>query len=729
MNHQFPERSAWLRSAWRQLAWQLPLLAGLTLGASAWAQGPKAESKADESDPANNLALKALNRQRLSNSTAGRAAEGRALLERDSIVLDGYSYCGQAMGLAESGDFRQSIRASSKALYLSERDKQPELKALALRDLALAYLYAGQIDEAEQHARAALATPQANAEQVLAPANKVIGDVLAQRGDLTGAQAAYQRSLGLASPKYLPQVQASMANVLVSAGQAKAALVQLDAIAPSAVAELGSFYLRTRARAFMADQQPEAALALYDQIVKKDRSPDAEYQRLWALVGTARVQLARNQRPEALATYIQATTLASKLAPKFRSEEVRTGLFGDLQTVYDEALRLSVGQKDFATAWVLSEASRSRQLVDALRDRADDSLSGQVSLADLQAQLRPDEGVLEYHAVDDQLVIWVIRKGSFSARTLPMAEADLGHEVDAFRRSIIERRRDVNTRGQALYNKLVGGSDLGDAKRLFIVPHGPLHYMPFQALYDGNAYLIEKVSIAVWPSASVGKLLWARPQRNINTLVAFGNPATTENVPLPGAEREVSEVAALFKDKQVYIQRDASKPTFKQKASQSAVLHVAAHAEVDEVDPLFSRILLASDGSERGLLEAREVYGLNLKDVSLVTLSACESGLGKVLHGDEIVGFTRSFLSAGVSSLVASLWPVADDSTEALMSKMYQSMNQGADLMDAMRLAQIDVQKRRRFTHPFFWAPFNVIGNGRMQLSLPSLPPTPVSGS
>jgi len=514
----------------------------------------------------------------------------------------------------------------------------------------------------------------------------------------------------------MPQGQASLANVLVNAGQPKAALVQLAAVSPAAAAELGSFFLRTQARAYMADQQPEPALAVYEQIAKEDKSPDGEYQRLWALVGVGRVQLARNQRPEALATFVKATTLASALAPKFRSEEVRTGLFGDLQSVYDDALRLAVEQKEFALAWTLSEASRSRQLVDALRDRADDALSGQTTLAELQGRLRPDEAVLEFHAVDDQLVVWLIRKTSFTARTLPVAEADLGVEVDGFRRSIIERRRDVNTRGQALYAKLIAPSDLGDTKRLFVVPHGPLHYMPFQALHDGNAYLIEKVSVAVWPSASVGSLLWARPQRNINTLVAFGNPATTENVPLPGAEREVAEVAALFTDKQVYIQRDATKPTFKQKANLSAVLHVAAHAEVDEVDPLFSRILLASDGSERGLLEAREVYGLNLKDVSLVTLSACESGLGKVVNGDEIVGFTRSFLSAGVSSLVASLWPVADDSTEALMSTMYKSMTQGSDLMDAMRAAQLDVQKRRRFAHPFFWAPFNVIGNGRMQL-------------
>ena len=705
MTHHFSRRA--------RLVGQLSLLASLTLGAAAWAQGPQ---PADEADAANNLALAALNRQRAANSPQGRAAEGRALLGRDVIELDGYGYCGQAMSLAESGDFRQSIRASSKALYISERDNKPELKALALRDLALAYLYADQLDEAEQNARAALAVPQGSAEQVQAPMHKVLGDVASKRGNLPAAEAAYRQALAVASPKFLPQVQVSLANVLVSSGQAQAALTQLEGIAPVALAELGSFYLRTKARAHMAANEPEAALAVYDQIAKTDRSPDAEYQRLWALVGTARVQLLREQRPQALATYIQATTLASALAPKFRSEEVRTGLFGDLQSVYDEALRLAVAQQDFATAWTLSEASRSRQLLDTLRDRSSDSLRGQVTVAQLQAALRPEEGIVEFHAVDDQLVIWTIRKTTFTARSIPVAEADLARDVDAFRRSIIERRRDAVTRGQSLYGRLIGRAELGDTARLFVVPHGPLHYLPFQALHDGSGFLIEKMAVAVWPSASVGSLLWQRPQRNINTLVAFGNPATTENVPLPGAEKEVAEVANLFKDKQVFIQRDASKPTFKQKANTSAVLHVAAHAEVDEVDPLFSRILLASEGNERGLLEAREVYGLNLKDVSLVTLSACESGLGKVENGDEIVGFTRSFLSAGVSSLVASLWPVADESTEVLMGKMYGSMGQGADLMDAMRQAQLEVQKRRKFAHPFFWAPFNVIGNGRMQL-------------
>ena len=117
----------------------------------------------------------------------------------------------------------------------------------------------------------------------------------------------------------------------------------------------------------------------------------------------------------------------------------------------------------------------------------------------------------------------------------------------------------------------------------------------------------------------------------------------------------------------------------------------------------------------RRFLEAREVYGVNLSGVSLVTLSACESGLGRIARGDEILGFTRSFLTAGASGLVASLWPVADDSTELLMTTFYGQLARGTEAIDAMREAQRAVLAQRRFAHPFFWAPFNLIGDWRLR--------------
>jgi CHAT domain-containing protein len=164
------------------------------------------------------------------------------------------------------------------------------------------------------------------------------------------------------------------------------------------------------------------------------------------------------------------------------------------------------------------------------------------------------------------------------------------------------------------------------------------------------------------------------------------------------------------------VQQEATKQRFKEGAASASVVHIAAHAELDEADPLFSRVLLASTPSEPGLLEARDIYNLKLDGVRLMTLSACESGLGKVARGDEIVGFTHSILSAGANSIVASLWPVADESTDLLMTRLYRELAGGRDLMGAMQQAELEVQKNRRFAHPFFWAPFNVIGNGRLQV-------------
>lgn len=146
------------------------------------------------------------------------------------------------------------------------------------------------------------------------------------------------------------------------------------------------------------------------------------------------------------------------------------------------------------------------------------------------------------------------------------------------------------------------------------------------------------------------------------------------------------------------------------------MLHVAAHAEVDEVDPLYSRILLANENGRNNFLEAHEILDMRMPDTALVTLSACESGLGRIDRGDEVLGFTRSFLSAGSSSLIASLWPVSDDATAVLMSTLYGSLAQGREVQQALQAGQLAVLKDPKMAHPFFWAPFNLIGNWRLTL-------------
>lgn len=661
------------------------------------------------------VARDALARHRDANGILALSAEGRALYERDVIKLDGYGYCGRSIALAEQGEFRQSIRAAAKALHLGSTQDNEDLRSLAQRDLAIAYSYAGLLDEAERFAQGSLALRPKNPQQAHAPSLKVLGDVAARRGRYGDAADAYKRSFELASDKFRPLVLLSLANAYTAAGRPREALEQLDRLPAPEAQKLGAFHDRSRANALLAAGQPEPALALFRQVAQSGGGSDATYHRLWATEGIGRVELRRGDRPAALKAYLDTVALAEQLRGKFQSEEFKTGLFGDIQKVFDTALDLSITERNFEAAWALSEASRSRQLLDAVRDRAADSLAGhRVTLAELQATLGPGEAVLQFHVLDGRSIVWLISRSGMSASVVNQGQAGLASAVENFRSSVIERRRDTTTLAAALYRVLLSEVDLAPAQRLFVVPHGPLHYLPFQALHDGRGFLIERSAITVWPSAAVGSRLLARGAAPAPQLLGFGNPSTDKNVPLPGAEREVQQVARLFPRSEVFLQAEATKDRFKAGAGRANMVHVAAHAELDEADPLFSRILFASTSGEPGLLEAREIYTLDLRGVRLITLSACESGLGRVARGDEIIGFTRSLLSAGASSIVASLWPVADDSTDLLMGRLYRELAAGRDLAASMQLAQVEVQKNRRFAHPFFWAPFNVIGNGRL---------------
>jgi CHAT domain-containing protein len=202
-------------------------------------------------------------------------------------------------------------------------------------------------------------------------------------------------------------------------------------------------------------------------------------------------------------------------------------------------------------------------------------------------------------------------------------------------------------------------------------------------------------------------------------LLAFGNPTISPDVadPLPGAEREVQALARQFPRARLYFKDEANKTRFTADAPKARLVHVAAHAMADILDPLHSKVLLADENGQPNYLEARDVMGMNLGGVAMVALSACESGLGRVENGDEVLGFTRSFLSAGTSTLLASLWPVSDSATEQLMTTLYTGLAQGEEVQDAMRNAQLAVLANPQTAHPYYWAPFNLIGNWRLQVS------------
>jgi CHAT domain-containing protein len=248
-----------------------------------------------------------------------------------------------------------------------------------------------------------------------------------------------------------------------------------------------------------------------------------------------------------------------------------------------------------------------------------------------------------------------------------------------------------------------------DAKQILVVPAGYLNYLPFPALSlpDGRP-LVEAYAVSYLPSASA--LLYLGPQTlKIGELFlgALGASSVEGMPPLPGTLTETAGIAAEYPKA-----RRASGEAFTHDEARRALLsadtvHFATHGLLEEEAPLFSALLTSPAAGQPSRLSLYEIVGMKLR-ARLVVLSACETGLGKLQGGDEITGLTRTFLTAGADTVVASLWKVSDESTAMLMQEFYRRLGDGLAPAAALRESALAV--RAKYQHPFYWAPFVVTG-------------------
>jgi CHAT domain-containing protein len=248
-----------------------------------------------------------------------------------------------------------------------------------------------------------------------------------------------------------------------------------------------------------------------------------------------------------------------------------------------------------------------------------------------------------------------------------------------------------------------------------LIPHQELHEVPFAALTDGERYFGEQYTLFRQPSASV----LSHIEKNAATLalatqpaLIFGNPITGEDLfpPLVHAAKEAAKVADLL-GAPVYAEGEAHEARLSSASVGAPVVHLAAHASYNSLNPLYSAIHLAPQDEYDGRLETHEVYSLDLSSAEMVILSACQSNVGDLSGGDDIVGLTRAFFFAGTPTLVSSLWNVDDAATEALMSAFYRNWQGGMGKAAALPAAQAEVRANPKWASPFFWAAFVLNGD------------------
>jgi CHAT domain-containing protein len=256
-----------------------------------------------------------------------------------------------------------------------------------------------------------------------------------------------------------------------------------------------------------------------------------------------------------------------------------------------------------------------------------------------------------------------------------------------------------------------------DFDRLIVVPHGPLHYLPFSALMDGDGkFLIQKSAVSIAPSASIWLLLTGRTGI-ARHFVAFGNPLLNRpDLPsLGSSETEVHQIAESLvqldtKDKDVYVQAQATSERFLSEAPRCHLLHVATHGEFPDANALDRHgILLAQAGKDDGAVRASAVRELNLSSTRLVMLSVCNGGLYRIGPADEPYGLMPAFLQAGSQNVVGTLWKVEDSYGRLVATEFYKNLKSGP--AEALRQASLVLIEQDQPVRR--WASFVSVGPGR----------------
>jgi CHAT domain-containing protein len=334
-----------------------------------------------------------------------------------------------------------------------------------------------------------------------------------------------------------------------------------------------------------------------------------------------------------------------------------------------------------------------------------------LALKDVQSLLEPGTTLLEYFVTERQVLLWIIEKDRLQVAAIPIGRKDLLSKVSSLRDNVLQvgEKEKFASSSRELYRLLIQPAlQHVRGKELLIVPHDVLHYLPFQALLSSQGrYLVQDYPIHYLSSASLMQFTHAKRRAMAEKALVLGNPSLgDEAYNLRFAEREAKEVASVYPQSAVYLRAEANKPRALSLSPKYDMLHFAVHAEFNEEDPMSSALLLAVEGKEDGRLKVEEIFSLDLK-TSLVVLSACETGLGKLSSGDELVGLTRAFIYAGTPSIVTTLWKVNDRASYELMREFYRHLKT-VKKSEALRQAQLKTMEQ--FPEPFYWAAYQLTG-------------------
>jgi len=676
---------------------------------------------------------------------------------KEPLILLGYTVIPallRAEALIELGRYDEAIEQAERAYhYMMEnnlhhnRYKWSSEETLSV--LGLAYALGGRREKAEE---------------MLAKLSKLNSHGLAKEWKNIGLAKIY-----IALGRYEEAVRVASLDVPGQNAWVKV-IVSTISGAPDLWASLELPYKFIRYKALFETGRLQEAKSGYDDILAVPQTQDNGEIYWNILFDRGRIALKEGQKPAAIIYFKKALDVIEQQRSTINSEANKIGFVGDKQAVYQYVIKALFEEERFWEAFEYVERGKARALVDLLatkkkfvaRKQGHENISSllseletaenqSITLAyqpntleqraevralmvekkeqitrtsrqlasfitvnplaakNIQSLLASDETLIEFYYHGRSGFTFVV--GQNTINVIPFEVQGLQQDIASLREHIMDSRsEDCKTLARALFKRLIHPvSAMIPTKNITIVPHGAMHYLPFNALYASRGYLLEDYHIRILPSASVLEFIKTTQNDRLENLIAFGNPNLDDpRLDLPFTQEEVIAITQGWPHSRVLLRNHATETAVKKFSGQFRYIHLATHGTFNPGIPLQSGLMLSSDQQNDGMLTVQEIFDLIL-NADLVTLSACESALGKVASGDDVVGFTRGFLYAGADSIVSSLWKVDDQATSILMQQFYKSLKE-SDKRSALRTAQLKVKDTYN-SHPYYWAAFQITGS------------------
>jgi CHAT domain-containing protein len=461
-----------------------------------------------------------------------------------------------------------------------------------------------------------------------------------------------------------------------------------------------------------------------------------------ALYGIGRAQELSGRPMEAEAEYREAIAIIETTRTQLQLSALRAEFLADKRDAYDALIALLLKKNTVKDAFLYLERSRARAFQDRL---ASTTPSGETpnpappGLDEIRKYLDPSTILMEYWVSRDEIaLIWCTRQ-AFGMEQTHFSEG----ERDGLMRFLRELPNNLGVdwrQNTAVLARLIPGnlSLPADIRHAVIVPDGWLSSVPFDlvpAADNSGIVLIERVDISYLPTAAL-LLRVPAPESGLRfpwtlEFVAFGNPVLPERLAtsetfgapaslqrLPYAAEEIQSISKMVRGRaELFLgTADLKRVFLAGKAHRAPIMHVGTHAFADADNPESSRILFSPENSNGAAdyLFLRELYDLDLREVDLATLSACNTERGKMIRGEGVQAFSRALLAAGSHSALTTLWRVGDQPTSEFMKQFYYfTLEKGQTKSEALRSAKLKfLHSKTSLEGPAHWAGFVMNGDG-----------------